>query len=440
MLNETHSVDAQSWVESANVKDVDFPIQNLPFCVYVFGEQATQIGVGIGDQILNLSACKKAGLLDGLSETIVQALTQKTLNDFMGLDRAAWRETRSHLFALLLDEGELAARAQAVSNDILVAQSSVKLVMPMNIGDFTDYECSHHHAVRMRKIMSGSSKPLANGFYLPRAYHGRASSVVVSGEPVYLPLGQIEEENEIPAYKPSEKFDYELELGIIIGTGNERGFPIALDDAENHIFGFCLVNDWSGRDIQKWERLPLGPFLGKNHGTSMSPWIITLEALAPFRAPQTSPGDDWPEPLDYLSSDRNRAEGALDVAFEVFLSSEKMRTEGIAPHKNSSNRLRDVHWTISQIVTQHTSSGCNLRPGDLIGSGTVSGPAPHESACLYELSEGGQKTFELPSGEVRSFLEIGDEVTVRGASKKEGYPRIGFGELVGRVLPPATQV
>ncbi|HAY46668.1 MAG TPA: fumarylacetoacetase [Gammaproteobacteria bacterium] len=436
MLDHTHAADAVSWIESANIQGVDFPIQNLPYCAFQNNDTVARLGVGIGDQILDLSACAQAGLLSALPDSIVQTLQQSTMNAFMSLNRAAWRQTRHHFFSMLVSEGPQADQTIKFRSEVLVAQADVSLVMPMDIGDFTDYECSHHHAVRMRKIMSGTSKPLANGFYLPRAYHGRASSVVVSGEPIYLPLGQIEEEKEIPAYKPSEKFDYELELGIIIGAGNKRGHPIAIDDAEDNIFGFCLVNDWSARDIQKWERLPLGPFLGKSHATSMSPWIVTLEALAPFRAPQTHPGADWPEPLEYLSSDRNRAEGALDVAIDVYLSSEKMRENDDEPHKNSSNRLLDVHWTISQIVAQHTSGGCNLRPGDLIGSGTISGPAPHESACLYELSEGGKTTFNLPNGEIRSFLQVGDEVTFRGASIKEGYPRIGFGEVVGRVLPP----
>ncbi|MCL4157734.1 UNVERIFIED_CONTAM: hypothetical protein GTU68_057031, partial [Idotea baltica] len=313
MLDHTHAADARSWFNAANAEGVDFPIQNLPFCVFAEGAKPNRIGVGIGDHILDLTAADSLGLLDDLADEVREALQAETLNDYMALGRTVWRQTRHHFFALLKSDGNLAEKAKAHQEQILVSQDDAKLLLPMTIGDFTDYECSHHHAKRMRKIMSGVSKPLMNGFYLPRAYHGRASSVVVSGSPIYLPLGQIEVEPDVPEYKPCEKFDYELELGFIIGTGNERGHPIPIDQAEDHIFGFCLVNDWSARDVQKWERLPLGPFLGKNHATSMSPWVVTLEALAPFRAPQTHPGDDWPEPLHYLSSDRNREEGALDV-------------------------------------------------------------------------------------------------------------------------------
>jgi fumarylacetoacetase len=437
MLNETHAVAARSWVDSANVTDVDFPIQNLPFCAFQQGRKKTKLGVGIGDQILDLSACAQAGLLSELSPKVIQALKRSNLNDFMSLGRDTWRKTRSHLFSLLLSSGELANRAKAKQRDILVPQSDVRLVMPMTIGDFTDFECSHHHSTRMRRLMSGATKPLANGHYLPRAYHGRASSVVVSGEPIYLPRGQIEGPNEIPTYKECVKLDYELELGIVIGTGNKRGHTIPIDEAEEHIFGFCIVNDWSARDVQHWERLPLGPFLGKNHATTISPWIVTMEAMAPFRAPQSHPGEEgWPEPLPYLDSARNRAQGGLDVGVHILLTTAKMRERGDPPYQVSSNRFLDAHWTISQMVTQHTCGGCNLKTGDLFGSGTISGIEDTASACLMELSENGTKFMDLPSGEKRSFLQVGDEVTFIGASKKPGYPRIGFGECKGQVVKP----
>ncbi|MCL4163425.1 UNVERIFIED_CONTAM: hypothetical protein GTU68_057248, partial [Idotea baltica] len=425
-------------VESANEENTDFPIQNLPYCAFS-DESATQrLGVGIGNQILDLRACASAGLLLGLSDKVVSALQGGTLNEFMALGRDQWRAARSEFFALLLSSGELADKAKAIRSEILVPQSDATLALAMTIGDFTDYECSHHHAKRMRKLMSGASKPLPNGYWLPRAYHGRSSSVVISDSPIYLPIGQIEGENETPVVKPCVNFDYELELGIIVGTGNERGHPIPITEAEDHIFGFCIVNDWSARDIQKWERLPLGPFLGKNHATSVSPWVVTVEAMIPFRAPQQAvPEEGWPDPLPYLDSEKNRASGAIDVDFEVMVSTEKMREQGMEPVVNSRNTTLDASWTIAQILAQHTSNGCNLRSGDLIGSGTVSGEAPSASACLMELSEAGSLTRDMPTGEKRSFLKIGDEVVFKGVSQKEGYPRIGFGEVRGRVLPPA---
>lgn len=437
-LDETHNPEAKSWVASGNAAGTDFPLQNLPFCVFQdFAEDMNAaIGVGIGDQILSLPACIASGLLSGLPVEIIQALQQKNLNQLMSLDRSAWRTTRRYIFSLLQARGELAGKAQAQSDNILVAQDSVQLLLPMAVGDFTDFECSHYHSTRMRKLMSGATTPLANGYYLPRAYHGRSSSVVVSGSPIYMPAGQIEHEPDIPKYKVCRQLDYELELGIVIGNGNQRGHPVPIDQAEDYIFGFCLLNDWSARDIQRWERLPLGPFLGKNHATMISPWIVTMEAMTPFRAPQTHPGEEWPQPLPYLFSERNVREGGLDVGMDVFVTTEKMREQKIDPYKTSSNRFLDAHWTLSQFITQHTCGGCNLRPGDLIGSGTVSGPEVHASACLMELTEMGKKPFELPSGEKRGFLEIGDEVVFKGAAVKAGYPRIGFGECRGRVQAP----
>jgi fumarylacetoacetase len=433
-INETHDSSVVSWVESANIENADFPIQNLPYCVSSFG-----VGVGIGDRILSLRVCEEAGLLDELPNKIRKALCGAVLNDLLALEHGDWSVCRAHFFALLRSDGDLALKAQRLANKILIRQADVDLLLPIAVGDFTDFECSHHHSKRMRKLMSGASKPLANGYYLPRAYHGRSSSVVVSGSPIYMPTGQIEDQPDIPAYSMSARFDYELELGVIIGTGNERGSPIAIDAAEDHIFGFCLLNDWSARDIQRWERLPLGPFLGKNHATSVSPWVITRDAMIPFRAPQTDPGEGWPTPLDYLHSERNEREGGLDVSMDVFVSSEKMRKQALPPHKTSSNRFLDAHWTISQFVAQHTCGGCNLRPGDLIGSGTISGVEVYASACLMELTAFGEEPFTLPTGEQRGFLQIGDEVVFKGESVRSGFARIGFGECRGRVSPPTIQ-
>jgi fumarylacetoacetase len=303
----------------------------------------------------------------------------------------------------------------------------------MTVGDFTDFECSHHHARRMNRLMSHKDAP-RNGFFLPRAYHGRSSSVVVSDEPVYLPWGQTAPDDETPTYRACERFDYELELGIVIGAGNTRGHPISVENAEDHIFGFCIINDWSARDIQRWERLPLGPFNAKNHQTFVSPWIVTFEALAPFRAPHVQQIEGRPErPLPHLDRAKDAECGALDIGFKITLSTEKMRAEHLPAVETSTNTFLDSSWSLSQIVAHHTAGGCNLRPGDLIGSGTISGEADHASACLMELTELGRKPLVLPNGETRGFLEYGDEVTFSAASETAGYPRIGFGTCRGRV-------
>ncbi|MCL4133184.1 UNVERIFIED_CONTAM: hypothetical protein GTU68_061753 [Idotea baltica] len=436
MLNKTHDLAATSWVDSANDDGVDFPVQNLPFCVFSTAGDDWRIGVGIGDQILDVKAAVKAGILASCSTVIQQALSEPLLNDFMALKRRDWQEARLALFEVLAQSGAQASAAQNQQADILVAQSGASFQVPMNIGDFTDFECSRHHAKRMQRIMSGKSTPSINGYWQPRAYHGRSSSIVISGTPIYLPWGQVEDSPTSSSYQPCVNFDYELEFGIVIGTGNERNQPIKIDEAEDYVFGVNLINDWSARDIQKFERFPLGPFLGKNHGTSISPWIVTFEALAPYRNPQPQPGPEYAEPHRYLQSERNKEEGGLDMNFDVLVSSEKMRKEDVPAFVNSSNRSLDVHWTVSQILAQHTVSGCNLRPGDLIGSGTISGPESNESACLFELSEGGKQTWQLPNGETRTFLVAGDEVTITGEAKRDGFKRIGFGNVVGRVYPP----
>lgn len=435
-LDQTHAADAKSWVESANVADVDFPIQNLPFCAFETSDRSQRLGVGIGSQILDLKAAGGLGLLDELGADVVAALSDSLLNRFMELGRPVWKQTRAVLFSLLQDSGELSSRATAAASELMVEQSGASLKLAMHVGDFTDFECSHHHSKRMSLLMSNRTTPLPNGAYLPRAYHGRSSSVIISGDPLYMPVGQIEHEENIPKYKLCQKYDYELELGIIVGTGNERGNPIPIDEAEDHIFGFCILNDWSARDIQKWERLPLGPFLGKNHATMISPWVVTMEAMTPFRAPQPDPGPGWPDPLPYLHSERNEREGGLDVQMDIHVTTEKMREDNVDPYCTSRNRFLDAHWTISQFIAQHTCNGCNLRAGDLIGSGTISGKEVHASACLIELTELGRKPFTLPNGEERGFLRIGDEVVFRGEAVKEGYPRIGFGEVRGRILEP----
>lgn len=436
MINETHDVAASSWVESANIAGVDFPVQNLPFCVFKTHNSGFRIGVGIGDQIMDVPACLKAGLLDDLPEAILDTFTQTKLNAFMGLTRAEWRAARFAFFNILAKGGSQASAGQSSAGDILVPQAEAIFDVPMTIGDFTDFECSRHHAKRMQRIMSGKSSPSINGYWQPRAYHGRSSSIVVSGSPIYLPWGQVEDAPTTSSYQPSVHFDYELEFGIVIGTGNARNVPIKIDEAEEYIFGLNLINDWSARDIQKFERFPLGPFLGKNHGTSISPWIVTFEALAPFRSPQPQPGPEYAEPHRYLQSVRNQDTGGLDMLFDVLVSTEKMRADGQPAHVNSSNRSLDVHWTVSQILAQHTVNGCNLRPGDLIGSGTISGPKSDESACLFELSEGGKQEWSLPNGETRTFLVAGDEVTITGEAKREGFKRIGFGEVFGHVYAP----
>ncbi|HEY9691631.1 MAG TPA: fumarylacetoacetase [Oculatellaceae cyanobacterium] len=431
-INATHDSSLRSWVESANSPDSDFPIQNLPFGVFRCGgiTDTSQIGVAIGDRILNLSSCSQAGLFQGLPQQIQEAIVASSLNLLMGLGQTAWSTLRDRISNILRWNGETTSPATA----FLIPMSDAEMLLPASIGDYTDFYASIFHATNVGKLFRPDNPLLPNYKYVPIAYHGRASSIVTSGTSIKRPSGQTKKPDEqIPSFRPSQRLDYELEVGFFVGSGNELGQPIAIEKAEEHIFGLCLVNDWSARDIQAWEYQPLGPFLAKSFATTISPWVVTLEALAPFRCPAFQRAEGDPLPISYLSDSDNTQLGGIDITLEVFLSSPQMREQGIEPLRLSRGSFQQMYWTIAQMLTHHTSNGCNLRAGDLLASGTVSGAEESTRGCLLEITQGGSNTIELPTGEVRSFLADGDEVILRGSCEKDGYARVGFGECRGLI-------
>ncbi|MDA8017750.1 MAG: fumarylacetoacetase [Thermoanaerobaculia bacterium] len=438
--NETHDPSLRSWIASANEPDTDFPIQNLPFGVFRSDElEADRVGVAIGDQIVDVWACREAGAFEGLgadADEAARACAGPTLNALMGMEPRYWSALRRALQRLLRDDADEAARARMV----LVAADSVQMVLPVDIGDYTDFYCSIHHATNVGSMFRPDNPLMPNYKHLPVGYHGRASSVQLSGTPVRRPEGQKKppEEGGAPPFGPTALLDYELEVGFFVGTGNELGESDALDRCEDRIFGFCLVNDWSARDVQAWEYQPLGPFLAKSFLTSISPWIVTTEALAPFRVAAFEREADDPQPLPHLDSHRNRERGGIDLNLEVYLQTAEMRGAGTAPYRLSSGSFRSMYWTAAQMLTHHQSAGCNLQPGDLLASGTVSGPDKGSRGCLLELTWRGSEPLELPSGETRKFLEDGDEVVIRGACRAPGATGIGFGECRGVVWPTPT--
>jgi fumarylacetoacetase len=435
-LDETHDPRRRSWVASANGHP-DFPVQNLPFGVFRrAADEPARIGVAIGDRILDLPACLAAGRLDALAAETVAACAAPRLNELMALGPGPRRDLRREL-SLLLSEGEgVAPLAPRERERALVPMAEVELLLPVEIGDYTDFYASIHHASNVGALFRPDNPLLPNYKWVPIGYHGRASSIVPSGTAVRRPRGQSRDDPERPpAFGPSTRLDYELEVGCFVGPGNPLGRPIPLADAERHLFGVCLVNDWSARDIQAWEYQPLGPFLAKNFATTVSPWVVTREALAPFRGPAFArdPGD--PEPLPYLSDPDDRRHGAIGATLEVLLSSEAMRAKGIPPTRVSRSRLADLYWTPAQLIAHHTSGGCNLRPGDLLATGTVSGPEKQARGCLLELTWRGTEPVTLPTGEQRTFLADGDQVILRGWCEREGFVRIGLGECRGTILP-----
>ncbi|HSP33733.1 MAG TPA: fumarylacetoacetase [Thermoanaerobaculia bacterium] len=414
----------RSWVDSAN-EHPDFPLENLPFGVYRSGGEP-HICVAIGDQLLDLFACHEAGLITE------SACMSETLNELMSLGRDNAARLREHLTTLLREDA--AEREQVAAQ--LVNRAGVEMLLPADIGDYTDFYASIHHATNIGSMFRPDNPLLPNYKHVPIAYHGRASSIVASGTDVRRPLGQTKDEGaKAPSFGPSRRLDYEMELGVFIAGGNALGEPIAIGEAEQHIFGMCVVNDWSARDIQTWEYQPLGPFVAKNFATTISPWIVTLDALDPYRVPRAARPEGDPPPLPYLDSDHDRA---LDITVEVCLSSQKMRDEGLEPLRLSRGSFREMYWTIAQLVTHHASNGCNLRPGDLLATGTISGRDKLSRGCLLELTWRGTDRVQLPTGEERAFLEDGDEVIMRAWCEKDGLPRIGFGECRGVVLPART--
>ncbi|WDZ97090.1 fumarylacetoacetase [Herbaspirillum sp. WKF16] len=436
-LNETHDPELRSWVASANAEGCPFPVQNLPYGIFrrAGSDEAWRAGVAIGDRILDLQAAQAAGAFSGFDETARQAVHAAaqgaTLNALMALDAPAWSALRLALSRVLrtgsAHQAELAA--------CLVPQAGVEHALPAAIGDYTDFYTSIHHATAVGKLFRPDNPLLPNYKWVPIGYHGRASSIAVSGQQFRRPLGQTRAPDaQAPSLGPCRRLDYELEVGIFIGGGNALGESVAMAQAEDKVFGLCLLNDWSARDVQSWEYQPLGPFLSKSFASTISPWIVTLEALAPYRCAWTRAGGD-PQPLPYLDSATLRETGAFDLQLEVLIQTSAMREAGQAPQRLSMSNFRDSYWSVSQLVAHHTVNGCNLRPGDFLGSGTQSGPRPDEAGSLLELSGGGKQAVVLPNGEKRLFIEDGDTIVMRAAARRDGLPLIGFGEAAGTVLP-----
>jgi fumarylacetoacetase len=430
-VDRTHDATLQSWVESANDPASDFPIQNLPFGVFRRkGKKTTGVGVAIGDRILDLAACAKAGLLSKASSRYADRKTLKTL---MSAGPAASRALRKELVALLNVSNKAAAKK---AKTITLAMKDADLLLPARVGNYSDFYASIHHATNVGTMLRPDNPLLPNYKWVPIGYHGRASSIVVSGTRITRPSGQTRDDpNAPPSFGPSRRLDYEAEIGAFIGPANALGKPVPLGKTDDHIFGLCLVNDWSARDMQTWEYQPLGPFLAKSFATSVSPWVVTLDALAPFRVASAARAADDPQPLPYLADASDRKQGAIDVTVEMWLSSARMRAAKQPAMLVSRGSLRDLYWTLGQMLAHHTSNGCNMQPGDLIASGTISGREKEQRGCLLERTWRGTEPLQLPSGERRAFLEDGDEVTMRGYAEREGFRRIGFGECRGTILP-----
>jgi fumarylacetoacetase len=423
-----------SWVESANDPACGFPLQSLPYCVYRDEGGSGRLAVGIGDSILDLHQCDESGLFAALPENIREACRLQTLNQLIACTRSEQATLRSRLMHLLdADTGE--ATWAAVLPALLPRQSA-SLLKPVEPPNFTDFYASIHHATRVGELFRPDQPLLPNYKFVPIGYHGRASSVVASGTSIRRPNGQTKPaEGGSPDFAPTRSLDYELEVGAYITPGNHLGDPISIHSASEHIFGLSLLNDWSARDIQSWEYQPLGPFLAKSFATTVSPWVVPMDAFTPFRIPVEPRSASDPAPLPYLSWDEDQQAGAIDLTLEVFLLTENMRSSGQSPHRMGTSNLRHLYWTLAQLVTHHTSNGCNLVPGDLLGTGTVSGPQVESAGCLLELSQGGKQTILLPHGERRTYLEDGDEVLFRGFCSRTGFPKISLGECRGIVTP-----
>ena len=434
-LNATHDPRLTSWVASANGGQTDFPIQNLPFAVFrrLGSSEAWRGGVAIGDQIVDMAAAVAAGVFTGAAEAPARAAGQSTLNDLMQMGPQPSSDLRQALSKAL----QTGSAQETALKPCLVPQAEAEYRVPARIGDYTDFYTSVHHATNIGKQFRPDNHLLPNYKWVPIGYHGRSSSIGVSGQQFRRPRGQTMAPGaDAPVFKPCARLDIELEMGVFVGQPNELGEPVGIEQAEDHIFGIVLFNDWSARDIQGWEYQPLGPFLSKNFASTISPWIVTLEALAPFRAPFAHPADD-PQPLPYLSSPANAEQGALDIELEALIQTPSMRAAGTAPARLCLTNYRYAYWTAAQMVAHHTVNGCNLQPGDLLGTGTLSGPTLDSACALIELTTGGKNPVQLPGGETRTWLEDGDTVVLRGWCERPGATRIGFGECAGTVLPAA---
>ena len=426
----TTASNRRSWVASAN-GHADFPLQNLPLGVFSHGDSGPRGGVAIGDSILDLQAAVQAGVFDGPAREVAGIASRDQLNDFFALGANARRTLRTALLHCL-DE---ANPPQANAEHLLLPMSDCKMHLPARVGDYTDFYVGIHHALNVGKLFRPDNPLLPNYNYVPIGYHGRASTLCTSGTSIKRPNGQtLAAGQDVPTFGPCKRLDYELELGVWIGPGNEQGEAIEIGQASEHIAGFCLLNDWSARDIQAWEYQPLGPFLSKSFATTISPWVVTAEALEPFRSAQPARPEGDPQPLPYLLDQTDQQGGALDIELEVLLLTEKMKAAGAQPHCLAVSNSLNMYWTVAQMVAHHSVNGCRLQPGDLFGTGTLSGPQPGQFGSLLEMTEGGKQVIDLPNGEERRFLERGDEVILRARCHRAGQVSIGFGECRGIIV------
>ncbi|MPR05564.1 fumarylacetoacetase [Microvirga tunisiensis] len=432
-LDQTHDPKLESWVASANGHP-DFPIQNLPLGIFSLSGGEPRGGVAIGDRILDLPAALAAGLFTGEAAKAAEAASRATLNLFLALGPGPRRALRMRLSELLAQ----GCPEQGSVEPCLHDAAACTLHLPARIGDYTDFYVGIHHATNVGKQFRPDNPLLPNYKYVPIGYHGRASSIRPSGVPVRRPKGQVKPPDApVPSFGPSQRLDYELELGIWIGPGNALGESIPISEAAEHVAGYCLLNDWSARDIQAWEYQPLGPFLSKNFASTISAWIVTPEALAPFRIAQPSRREDDPAPLPYLLDEGDQREGGLDVELEVLLLTPGLREKGLPPHRLGLSNTNNMYWTVAQMVTHHTCNGCNLQPGDLLGTGTISGPDEVSCGSILEATLGGKNPIALASREERRFLEDGDEVILRARGRREGFAPIGFGECRATIMAPS---
>jgi fumarylacetoacetase len=423
-----------SWVESAHDEGTDFPLENLPLGVFrkAGSDAPWHIGAAIGAEILDLHQAADAGLLSALDTATLQACRQSSLNALFALGRVSVRQLRPVLQALLADGSPGRSRTEAC----LFPQAAAEHAVPLVVGDYTDFLSSFHHAYNVGMMLRPNEPVLPNFHTIPIAYHGRSSSLLVSGEPVYRPKGvqRITHGSNDIRFGPTARMDLEVELGAFIGPGNRRGEAIAVDQADEHVLGLCVLNDWSARDIQSWETQPLGPFLGKNFASTLSPWVVCTDALDAYKVPPAARRSEAPPLQPYLQSDGES--WTYEIHLETWLTTQKMRDDGVPAVRISRSLFsRDSVWTFAQMVAHHTVNGCNLRTGDLLGSGTLSGPDAGSEGCMLELTRGGNKPLELPGGEIRKFLEDGDEVAITAFCERPGLPRIGFGRCVARIAP-----
>jgi fumarylacetoacetase len=428
VIDQTHDPKARSWLGSAQ-DHPEFPVQNLPLGVFSPADGEPRGGVAVGDYILDIAAV--APLLDGAARRAALLGGGAVLNPLLGAGREALRGLRRALFDLLTDDGR-----QSEIRPHLHPATECTVHLPVEIGDYTDFYAGIHHALNVGSLFRPDNPLLPNYKHVPIGYHGRASSIRVSGGEVVRPNGQTKSPDaQEPSFGPSKRLDYELEMAIWVGAGNQLGDPVPISEAADHIAGISILNDWSARDIQAWEYQPLGPFLAKSFQSTVSPWIVTLDALAPYRTAQPARAKGDPQPLPYLFAPTDQEHGAFNVMMEVHLSTAKMRDRGNGPVRLSRGRMTSMYWTAAQLLTHHTSNGCNLRPGDLLGTGTLSGEDRESMGSLLELSGGGKKPVDLGNGETRTFLEDGDEVIIRAHAEAEGFVRLGFGECRARIAP-----